>query len=405
MKPLAVATAALGLALGAPAAAEAPPIDAARLGAQIRDAATAHFGLWDATRRSAFASAWSRYRGATARAATRDAVDLEAIRLVASLRNAHTYLDDPAFAESRHWRLPFVLRAVEDGWVVTESRSREIPDGALLRAIDGAVPERFFAAHRDLVFASSDAQARTQLETMMRAVDGDAHPPRLAFDDARELTPGSLPESFPPHVTYRWLIPAQVAYIAIPSFDGGTFERDALTAVKHFIDAEALVVDVRGNGGGTTPVDLLELITDRSLPWWRESTNARLPARPPVGAQRIPPADGHFRGRLVVLADERCASACEDFVMPLVYGGRARFVGSATYGSTGQPYVARLDGGITFAVGSIHASLPDGKAFEGIGIPPTDPAPLKLADVRDGTDAQLERALAVAQAKPEVRAR
>ena len=120
---------------------------------------------------------------------------------------------------------------------------------------------------------------------------------------------------------------------------------------------------------------------------------------------RIPPADGHYRGRLVILADERCAAACEDFVMPLVYGGRARSVGSATYGTTGQPYVARLEGGIMLAVGSVHAALPDGKPFEGVGIAPTDPAPLKVADVRAGIDAQLDRAVAVAQGKPELHPR
>lgn len=405
MKTLSAAAAAFGLALAAPAAADAPPIDAAHLGAQIRDAAQAHFGLWDPERRASFAAAWTRYRGAASRLGARDAVDLEAIRLVASLRNARTSIDDPAFAETRRWRLPFVLRAVDGGWVVTESRSHEIPDGVQLRGIDGQLPERFFAAHRDLVFASSDAQARTLLETMMRRVDGDARPPRLEFDDSRELTPGATSDAFPPRVTFHWLVPERIAYIGIPSFDGDTFERDALTALKHFIDAEAIVVDVRGNAGGKTPVDFLELLTDRTLPWWKESTNARIPARAPVADQSIPPADGHYRGRVVVLADDRCASACEDFVMPLVYGGRARLVGTQTYGSTGQPYVARLDGGITLAVGSIHASLPDGKPFEGIGISPTDPAPLHLADIRAGVDAQLERALAVAQAKPEMRAR
>jgi carboxyl-terminal processing protease len=405
VKALAAAAAARGLALAAPAAAEAPAIDAGRLGAEIRDAAQAHFGLWDPARRAAFAAAWARYRDATARSDARDAVDLAAIRLVASLRNAHTWIDDPSFADSRRWRLPFVLHAVDGGWVVTASRSREIPSGALLRGIDGLPPQRFFAAHRDLVFASSDAQARTLLETMIRRVDGDARPPRLEFDAGRELIPGTAADAFPPRVTFHWLVPDRVAYIAVPSFEGETFERDALTALKHFIDAEAIVVDVRGNEGGRTPVDFLELLTDRTLPWWKESTNARVPARAPVADQRIPPADGHYLGRVVLLADERCASACEDFVMPLVYGGRARLVGTQTYGSTGQPFVARLDGGITLAVASIHAMLPDGKRFEGIGITPTDPAPLRPADVRAGVDAQLDRALAVAETVPEVRAR
>ncbi|MDB5039888.1 MAG: peptidase [Candidatus Eremiobacteraeota bacterium] len=408
MRSVAAAAAALTVSVCAavPAAAEAPGIDAARLGSAIRAAAVAHFGLWDPGRRASFASAWSRYRSTSARVGARDAVALEAIRLVASLRNAHTSIDDPAFAAARRWRLPFVLRYVEGAWIVTKSRSRDIPSGAELRAIDGLPPERFFASHRDLVFASSDAQAHSLLEVEMRSVDNDAHPPRLTFDDGRELTPSAnVPDAIPPRVAYHWLIPDRVAYIAVPSFDGDTFERDALTALKRFITAEAIVIDVRGNGGGSTPVDFLELLTDRALPWWKESTNAPLPARKPVVGQQIPPADGHYDGRVVVLADDLCIFACEDFVMPLVYGRRARFVGSRTAGSTGKPFVVQLDGGITLALGSIQSSLPDGKPFEGIGIEPTDPAPLRTADVKAGIDAQLDRALAVAEAKPEMRTR
>jgi carboxyl-terminal processing protease len=389
-----------------PAAAEAPGIDAARLGSAIRDAAVAHFGLWDPARRASFASAWTHYRSTSVRLEPRDAVALEAIRLVASLRNAHTSIADPSFDAGRRWRLPFVLRYVEGAWLVTKSRSRDIPSGAELRTIDGIPAERFFTSHRDLVFASSDAQARTLLEAEMRSVDSDAHPPRLTFDEGRELTPSpNVPEAISPRVTFHWLVTDRVAYIAVPSFDGDTFERDALNALKRFITAEAIVIDVRGNGGGSTPIDFLELLTDRTLPWWNESTNAPLPARKPVTGQQIPPADGHYDGRVVLLADERCIAACEDFVMPLVYGRRARFVGSRTAGSTGKPYVTQLDGGITLALGSIHSTLPDGRPFEGIGIAPTDPAPLRAADVKAGADAQLDRALAVAEAKPEMRVR
>jgi carboxyl-terminal processing protease len=398
VKALAVATL-LAASFAAPATAEAPGIDAARLGSSIRASAEAHFGHWDASRRSSFASAWSHYRSASQRAGGRDALDLEAIRLVASLRNAHTWIDDPRFAAERRWRLPFVLRYAEGGWIVTESRSREIADGAGLRAVDGVPTERFFQTYRDLVFASSDAQARTLLESTMHRVDTDTHPPRLSFDDGRELTPSAnIGDPMSPRVAFHWLVVDKVGYIAVPSFDGETFQHDALTALKRFMTADAIVIDVRGNTGGSTPVDFLELLTDRTLPWWKESTNAPLPARAPVVDQQIPPADGHYRGRVVVLADERCVSACEDFVMPLVFAGRARFVGTQTSGSTGQPYVARLDGGITLSLGSIHAALPDGKPFEGVGIAPTDPAPLRVADVRAHTDAQLDRALAIAEA-------
>ncbi|BDE06704.1 hypothetical protein WPS_19800 [Vulcanimicrobium alpinum] len=402
MKPLAVAVAACAVAAATPCAADAPGLDAARIGAAIRAGAQAHFGFWDSARHAAFSAAWRRYRATASRLGDRDAVDLEAIRLVAALRNGRTWFADPAFEANRRWRLPFALRYADGVWFAAESRSAAIPDGAVLREIDGVPAERFFSAHRDLLFASSEAQARTLLDAEMHRVDSDARAPRLLFDDDREFVP-AVPanETAPARVTFRWLSLDRVGYIVIPSFADPADERDALNAVKHFIAADAIVVDVRGNDGGATPVDLLELITDRVLPWWRESTNAPKPARRPIVDGHIPPADGHYRGRVVIVADERCASSCEDFVMPLVASQRARFVGARTYGSAGDPYVARLDGGITLAFGSIRAALPGGAAVEGVGIPPTDPVALHLADVRAHADAQLERAVAIAE-RPQV---
>lgn len=81
----------------------------------------------------------------------------------------------------------------------------------------------------------------------------------------------------------------------------------------------------------------------------------------PASVQR---ADSVYRGRLVILLDEGCQSACEDFTMPFRDNGRAILVGQTTGGSTGQPAVTPLGDRMRVVVGSKRASFPDGSRFE-----------------------------------------
>jgi hypothetical protein len=47
----------------------------------------------------------------------------------------------------------------------------------------------------------------------------------------------------------------------------------------------------------------------------------------------------------------------------------------------------------------VRERFPDGKPFEGRGIALTDTVPLRIADLRRHRDAQLARALAIAEAR------
>ena len=104
-----------------------------------------------------------------------------------------------------------------------------------------------------------------------------------------------------------------------------------------------------------------------------------------------PEADA-YQGRLAVLVDAGCLSACEDFVMPFKDNGRALVVGETTGGSTGQPYMLDLGDGMQAIVGAKREMFPDGSPFEGIGIRPDVEAPPKVDDLRAGHDVALEAA-------------
>src|SRR5262249_26062127 len=147
----------------------------------------------------------------------------------------------------------------------------------------------------------------------------------------------------------------------------------AVEFVTRHAGAKCLLIDVRGNGGGSTPGSLIRALMDRPWREWMESSVLRVSLFDAYRrAARIFPADqfterqrGYFdafteyfdrpqfvssgvlrqpenpvyKGRLMVLIDHACASACEDFVMPLKSTGRARIIGEATWGSSGRPYI------------------------------------------------------------------
>ncbi|WP_206832178.1 S41 family peptidase [Alicyclobacillus fructus] len=174
-------------------------------------------------------------------------------------------------------------------------------------------------------------------------------------------------------------------------------------------NADALVVDVRGNTGGTTPTKLIRAVMERFWPWWtefaadvgflwlRSAGEGEFSIRPDgSGAIWRPPYEQPeepvFRGRLAVLVDRATGSAAEDFAMPLLVTKRAILIGEKTSGSTGQPVICQR-AGFSMGVGAIRASLPDGRAFENVGLRPDVSVDMSPEDLSSGRDPALALAL------------
>jgi carboxyl-terminal processing protease len=101
---------------------------------------------------------------------------------------------------------------------------------------------------------------------------------------------------------------------------------------------------------------------------------------------------------LILLIDRFTCSACEDFVMPFKDSGRATIIGETTEGSSGQPYFFNFGNGMSLMVGAARHSFPDGSPFESVGIAPTIPIELRMADLRNGVDPVFEKAKEIAVA-------
>jgi carboxyl-terminal processing protease len=365
-----------------------------------------YFAHWDGAPRSSVDDAYRGYVDRAIHSASRQEFDLATLRFVASLHNGHTQFFD---SESDGRPLKFRLLEVEGRWVAIGSQDTRLPRGTIVRTIDGTPVDAFVREKATYVAASNDRLARTHVFSTP-ALFGERV--ALGLDNGQTVVidrtaPPDAPFAATKSVDGRWLEEGALAYIRVSSFGDLANERTAVDLVRQFGASRSLIVDVRGNGGGTTPRQLLAALMNRPWRSWIETSPLHIELLdvayfrfPPLligreNAEQQPAADA-FAGRIFVLADRFCVSACEDFVMPFKTTGRGTVIGEVTQASSGNPYRADLGNGMRVSIGAMRYRFPDGSAFEGVGIAPDIPIERRIADIAAGRDGALDRAMELA---------
>jgi hypothetical protein len=105
------------------------------------------------------------------------------------------------------------------------------------------------------------------------------------------------------------------------------------------------------------------------------------------------PNPDRYKGRIVVLTNERTLSQAEFSCMALQASGRSTLIGSQTAGADGDISTLYLPGGITTSFTGMGVHYPDGRPTQGIGIVPDIECRPTIAGIRAGRDEVLERAL------------
>jgi carboxyl-terminal processing protease len=411
-----VATLAAPRALSAQASATGSgPLDAARrawIASRVYRAIELYYGHWDDVPDLDLDAAYRTYLDEAMTAPDRRAFSLATQAFVARLHNSHSAFSDRALWGEAGAPHGYWVRPLGDRWVVTLSQRPGLSPGDVLASVDGEPIEAFYARNRRYLNASTERYARR----------------RLFFDNQRQLWPqtytlgladgrtvpieGDPPpfEDAPDVVEGRWIEPDDVAYIRVGSWNDPGYQQKAIELLREYRDARALVVDVRGNGGGSSPIKFIRALMERPWRWYAEASPMRIAVfannaergregwgdfrRPAMSwPASVETADSLYTGRLAILIDGGCHSACEDFVMPFKDNGRAVLVGEATAGSSGQPYFENLGDGMFLAVGMKREFFPDGSAFEGVGVAPDAEVIPTAEDLRAGRDPELERAL------------
>ena len=102
---------------------------------------------------------------------------------------------------------------------------------------------------------------------------------------------------------------------------------------------------------------------------------------------------GVLTAPLVVLTSPNTASAAEDFLIELDFNKRAVIVGSASFGSTGNPLTTELESVGGFQICTRHNIYPDGREFINVGVKPHILFEMALDDYKNGIDSVMNKGL------------
>lgn len=342
-------------------------------------------------------------------------------RFVAQLHDGHTgvWADDNQLADSVSRRPPIGAVLVENKLLVqtvmSDSLQRTgIRPGLEIVTIDGMPAKAYADQYVRPYQAGSTTQnldVQTYLYNLLRGPKDK--PVTVDFRDAKgqsftRILPrfgyGKLnPE---PAFSFR-ILPGNVAYVQLNSFD----DSQALTRFKAAYDSiaptNALILDVRRNGGGSSDYgwNILSYLTDKPMKTGSYESRLYSPLRRARGEGVVlesveggnswQPNGKHLYTRpVVVLTSGETFSAAEDFAVVFDAMKRGTIIGEPTGGSTGQPLVFSLPGGVMARVCTKRDMYPDGTEWNAKGIQPQLLVRPTVADIQSGRDTVLEAALA-----------
>ncbi|MEO6063008.1 MAG: S41 family peptidase [Thermoflexales bacterium] len=185
---------------------------------------------------------------------------------------------------------------------------------------------------------------------------------------------------------------AKAGVIAIQSFTARTPDE-----VKRAINelrrdgAAGLVLDLRDNGGGLLNASIevaSQFIADGVVLLERRREQPDVSFRASGGGLAT-------SGPLIALVNANSASASEIVAGALQDNGRAKLVGTKTYGKGSAQYIYDLSDGSSVHITFAKWYTPKGRSIDGVGLIPDIDAPRAEDEARRGQDSQLTAALAL----------
>lgn len=202
-------------------------------------------------------------------------------------------------------------------------------------------------------------------------------------------------------LTYR-MLDDNVGYMRIRTFSVPSALADFRRALDYFKEqnVKGLVIDVRGNGGGSvqTGEEILGSFI-RSGPLYQRTDRQ--------GGARTVTAFGDYWERdvpIAVLADGGSASMSEILASALQENGVGHVIGTKTAGVVSATVYHPLQDGSALSVTSLLIKSGQGNELDRIGVQPDEPVELDEHQLSLGRDNQLDSALAYIQHEAATRA-
>ena len=338
-------------------------------------------------------------------------------RMTGELHDSHTRVESPRDVELREHHeaitLGFTMLPVEGKLAVAtvtpngDAWWAGVRPGMVVVAIDGkpaaeasadllaharqasTARARFFAAMRRLVMGR---EGTTVSFTFQRA-DGERFDATLARRRIER-----------PRREMQRVLPSGFGYVRFSEWSVGLTLR-ALDAVDRLHDAPGIIIDLRGNPGGSVHMvnAMLERFFTQRTALGTATTRNGKPVSMLFGTvdiiklkREVGGNPNAYRGPVAILVDGGSASGSELFAGTMQAVGRAKVVGQPSCGCLlGFLGYAAVPGGAELAYSEVGFVLANGRHIEGEGVIPDVDVPLTLPDLRLYRDRTLEGAEAL----------
>jgi hypothetical protein len=434
---------------------------------RLLDERFAYRGLEKLDLDALFADAGRRLSGDGADPIERAQLLREVDRILRALGDGHSRLAPGQLSPGACY-LPFLVQRAQGGFAAFAADRSALLDGdhPFVDAIDGVPIERWHTAARARATQGSPALRERDTERGLRELAGlRAELGLPAATEVRVTLRGNgcaevaLPVARQLPVYGAWprretrLLDGNVGYLRLPEMSSDAAFLDGIdAAMTSFRGTRALIVDVRGNGGGSrdalrrlfpyllAPADAPQvanvaaallaaseaqgaaadgLLADRGLwplEWsgWSDAQRAAITGLLHTFAPEWKLPQGRFSPwhflvldradnakafayvePVRVLIDGGCFSATDVFVAALRTRPQVRLVGTATSGGSGRARLWRLPrSGIALQLSSMASFRPDGRLFDGRGVEPDVKCEPQPGDLVGKGDAVLDAALA-----------
>jgi carboxyl-terminal processing protease len=333
---------------------------------------------------------------------------LAVCQLTAAINDSHAVTSSVTL--SQYWGLNFVpvqARYIESQTVVTRVFDRvlggaNIRVGDVVTSINGVATGDKRQQLRKYMTASNEAILQGKLNGYVLR----GHTSRLTLGilrdgvERRVEVDGITASSWNSEVAAldallpKWrMLPGNIGYVNM----GRLQLADVAPMMEEFRSTRAIVFDQR-NYPNSTLYAIAERLNSERRPFvtFTEPDYGRPGTfrwMGPYFAGPIAPVSNYYRGRVIVLADERTQSQAEFTIMALRTAPDFVLVGSTTSGADGNVSQILLPGGITTYFSGIGVFYPDRAPTQRVGIVPDVFVVPTVQGIRAGVDEVLQRAL------------